>query len=69
MLTALKSIFGGGISDTLKLAEALGAFFQEITNVHMWESLGWIALGIILILLGAWWWVGRPTPAPIPIPV
>jgi Na+/phosphate symporter len=56
--TILKFIFGGSVSDTLKLAETIGAFFDEITNANMWKSLGWLLLGIALMLLGVLWWIG-----------
>ena len=30
----------------------IGTFFSDITDPHMWISLGWIGLGLILFLIG-----------------
>lgn len=32
--------------------------WTELTDGRMWRSLGWIVLGIILMLLGVAWWIG-----------
>lgn len=51
-----------GISDTAHAIAAIGAFFVDawkiLTNVKMWRSLGWLILGILLMLAGVLWWIG-----------
>jgi hypothetical protein len=32
--------------------------WDTLTDGRMWRSLGWLVLGIILMLLGAAWWIG-----------
>jgi hypothetical protein len=32
--------------------------WADATNGKMWRSLGWILLGIVLMLLGVGWWIG-----------
>lgn len=32
--------------------------WTELTDGRMWRSLGWILLGIVLMLLGVAWWIG-----------
>lgn len=36
------------------VAHWLGKFVLDLTDVHMWISLGWIVLGILLIIGGAY---------------
>jgi hypothetical protein len=40
------------------IAGALEAFFQALTDGKMWRSLGWIILGIVLLILGVLLWIG-----------
>ena len=46
----------GGLSGALAglggAAEALVTFFAYLTNVAMWRSLGWLLLGVGLMILG-----------------
>lgn len=32
--------------------------WTELTDGRMWRSLGWILLGIVLMLAGVAWWIG-----------
>jgi hypothetical protein len=34
------------------------AIWTELTDGRMWRSLGWVILGIVLMLLGAGLWIG-----------
>ncbi len=51
------------------LAKIFGDFFTGLTDGKMWRSLGWIVLGIALMLAGVLWWIGpsaaRRSPAGI----
>jgi hypothetical protein len=40
------------------IAGALGAFFKAVTDGKMWRSLGWLVLGILLMLFGVLLWIG-----------
>ena len=43
--------------------------WTELTDGRMWRSLGWLLLGIVLMLLGVAWWIGpsaaRRSPAAV----
>lgn len=39
----------------LTLAEGV---WTELTDGKLWRSLGWLLLGIVLMLLGVLWWIG-----------
>lgn len=66
---------GAGVTTPQQLAgEAPGistveAIWTELTDGRMWRSLGWLILGIVLMLLGVAWWIGpsaaRRSPAGI----
>lgn len=32
--------------------------WTQLTDGRMWRSLGWLILGIVLMLAGAAWWIG-----------
>ena len=49
------------------LVGAITAIWTNLRDYKMWRSLGWLVLGVALMFLGAWWWLGRPLPAPVPI--
>jgi len=38
--------------------QVLSSFYDQITNVKMWRSLGWLLLGILLIISGLIMWLG-----------
>lgn len=40
------------------IAGALEAFYQAVTDGKTWRSLGWIILGIVLMLVGVFLWIG-----------
>jgi hypothetical protein len=40
------------------IAGSLEAFFHALTDGKLWRSLAWILLGILLMLLGAFLWIG-----------
>jgi hypothetical protein len=35
----------------------VGIAVANITDIHMWISLGWLALGGFLVVIGLWLWV------------
>lgn len=50
----------------------IGKFVTDITDVHMWISLGWLFLGLVLLVLGILAWLKHENllpPAPVPVPV
>lgn len=61
---AASTNFAAGVPDPLSgmlaplghLAAAVDAIYQQLTKGSMWRSLGWLALGGILIVLGIVWW-------------
>lgn len=58
---------GGGVSlasPFSSIQNALTAFYDVVTNGKMWRSLGWVALGVVLMLLGLAMWIG-PKVAPL----
>ena len=70
---------GGGSTSILGLlpgwsqAQALVAFVGELSDWHLWASLGWLALGAILVVLGVYLWLKKadviPAAVPVPVPV
>jgi hypothetical protein len=40
------------------IAGSLTAFFQAVTDGKLWRSLAWILLGILLMLVGVFLWIG-----------
>jgi uncharacterized membrane protein YedE/YeeE len=67
----------GGVANAASgaggIADALSAFFAAVTDVYMWRSLGWLALGIVLLFAGAALWLKKegalPSVIPLPVPV
>lgn len=54
---------GAGINFS-SITNALTAFYRAVTNGKMWRSLGWLLLGLLLILFGASLWIkGSVSPA------
>lgn len=49
------------------IASALRAFYDEVTNVRVWVSLGWLTIGAIMLLSGVWLFASHygvvPSPA------
>jgi hypothetical protein len=57
---ALNTLFPGLASGVSTLSDAgagLIAFFDTVTNGKMWRSLGWLLLGLVLIVGGLAMWV------------
>ena len=42
------------------IAGALEAFFKALTDGKTWRSLGWILLGVVLMVVGVLLWIGAP---------
>jgi hypothetical protein len=36
----------------------LAGIWTNLRDYKMWRSLGWLFLGIVLMLLGVGWWIG-----------
>jgi hypothetical protein len=49
------------------VASALSAFYDKLTDGKMWRSLGWLLLGIALILAGVLMWIGPSAARQSPI--
>lgn len=57
-MTFFESVFSSlGLGGVVDAGQALGAFFDTITNGRMWRSLGWLLLGVVLIIIGAAMWL------------
>lgn len=52
---------GAGINFS-SIEHALTAFYDVLTNGKMWRSLGWLVLGVVLIVAGLGWWLKGATP-------
>jgi hypothetical protein len=52
----LLSSLSTSANDTSKaiqnVAGVFGTFFGDVTDVHFWRSLGWLALGLVLAAIG-----------------
>lgn len=51
----------------------VASFLTAMTDWHLWASLGWLALGVGLVIAGLWLWLKRagvvPDAVPVPVPV
>jgi hypothetical protein len=56
--------------DVLKGIDAVGHFFTELWDAALWRSLGWLALGVLLLVTGAALWLKKANylPAAVPVP-
>jgi hypothetical protein len=56
-----------------EVAGAVTGFFGVLTDVTLWRSLGWLLLGVALIILGLYLWLKKqdiiPDAVPVPVPV
>lgn len=43
-------------SGTSSITAAVGAVWETVTNYRMWRSLGWLFLGILVMVLGLLIW-------------
>jgi hypothetical protein len=46
------------LSGVDKLAGAVEGVWATVTDYKMWRSLGWLILGIALMLMGVAFWIG-----------
>ena len=46
--------FLGGLTE---IGHWLGVAVTDLTDIHMYISLGWLFLGFLLLLLGLYWWI------------
>lgn len=54
-------------SDALSgVAGAISAFYQVLTNTAIWASLGWLVLGVGLMILGLALWLGKDAKGYLP---
>lgn len=58
------SVATGGTFTSVQ--NALAGFYDVLTNHHMWASLGWLLLGVALMIVGVLLWIH---PAAIPVPI
>ena len=49
---------GGAITAAGDAGSVIAGVWTNVRDYKMWRSLGWLVLGIILMLLGAAWWIG-----------
>lgn len=63
--------FPNPLSGIDRIGAVVEAFFRAVTDVKFWRSLGWILLGIIMLVVGIRIWMGKPLlpQAPVPVPV
>jgi len=40
------------------IQNALSAFYDKLTDGKMWRSLGWMLLGVVLMIIGVALWIG-----------
>ena len=59
----------GQLTSELPYLATIHGIWSELSNGKMWRSLGWLLLGVVLMMLGIVWWVGpsaaRRSPAGI----
>jgi uncharacterized membrane protein YccF (DUF307 family) len=48
---------GGGVNFS-SIQNALTSFYDKLTDGKMWRSLGWLLLGVLMILAGLALWLG-----------
>jgi hypothetical protein len=54
------------------IAHWVGDLVGHLTDAAMWKSIGWMTLGIVLVIMGILLWVKQNAasgPMPVPIPV
>jgi hypothetical protein len=78
---AIAGLGTGPLNDSLpnplsgidRIGAVLEAAYKRVVDGAMWRSLGWILLGLVLIVAGIRMWAGKsPLPAPpavVPLPV
>lgn len=60
-----------GLSGLIELGHWIGDFIAHITDLYMWISLGWISLGLVLLVVGILMWLRKADliPSAVPVPV
>lgn len=56
----LIGFFGSGASDIDKLTGTFFAFFSDVTDGAMWRSMGWLMLGVAVLIFGLALWLRTP---------
>lgn len=54
----------GSLNDTISFSKAV---WLNVSDFRMWRSLGWLILGIVLMILGLSVWLRRAVPLPNPL--
>jgi hypothetical protein len=54
----VKTIVGGNIG--LGFLTPVAAFLSDLTDIRLWRSIGWIGLGLALLVLGLVIWLRKP---------
>lgn len=61
------------LAGLLELGHWLGQLVNDLTDYHMWISIGWLLLGLLLIVYALWTLARKtdliPDSAPVPVPV
>ena len=47
------------------ITTVIEGIWAGLTDGKLWRSLGWLLLGVILILMGSWLLVGKPVAVPL----
>ena len=55
---AVQQATGVSIPSFSSVESALSAFYDKVTDGKMWRSLGWLILGVFLIVFGLILWIG-----------
>lgn len=58
---------GTGVDGISAIGASLHTFVSAITDGKLWRSLGWVILGIFLLLLGIGLWLGKDAVKAIPL--
>lgn len=58
-LAPIQTVVGGNLPGAGFLQPVL-SFLGDITDIRIWRSLGWIALGIIVFIIGLIIWLRKP---------
>lgn len=56
---------GTTVGNSAGLTEAVSAFFSDVTSIAMWRSLGWLLLGVLMMIGGVAWWVKGSASGPL----
>lgn len=56
--TAPATAAGNAVGGVQGVGQAVTAIWTNLRDGKMWRSLGWLLLGITLMLVGALWWIG-----------